>query len=198
MSEKKPLRVLFCMGVNQNFMDGTADEMKDVWGAFVSMMQGIARLPGVRVLGNLDDDRIMVGPSVAFPWTTYVLADVPNRLTIEGHTDAKPFVGGEAGYSNWELSADRANASRRELIAGGLKGENVLRVQGLAASMLFDAQNPESPLNRRISIIVMNREAEERFYEAARTASGTSSNAEDETEATPEGSLPPGTGAPNR
>ena len=54
MSDKTPLRVLFCMGVNQNFMDGTADEMKDVWGAFVSMMQGIARLPGVRVLGVLD------------------------------------------------------------------------------------------------------------------------------------------------
>jgi chemotaxis protein MotB len=128
----------------------------------------------------------------------FVLADVPNRLTIEGHTDAKPFVGGEAGYSNWELSADRANASRRELISGGLKGDRVLRVQGLAASMLFDAQNPESPLNRRISIIVMNREAEERFYEAARTASGTPTSAEDETEATPDGAIPSGTGAPNR
>ena len=128
----------------------------------------------------------------------FVLADVPNRLTIEGHTDAKPFVGGEAGYSNWELSADRANASRRELITGGLKGDRVLRVQGLAASMLFDAQNPESPLNRRISIIVMNREAEERFYEAARTASGTPTSAEDETEATPDGSIPSGAGAPNR
>ena len=128
----------------------------------------------------------------------FVLADVPNRLTIEGHTDAKPFVGGETGYSNWELSADRANASRRELIAGGLKGDRVLRVQGLAASMLFDAQHPESPLNRRISIIVMNREAEERFYEAARTASGTPTSAEDETEATPDGSIPSGAGAPNR
>ena len=128
----------------------------------------------------------------------FVLADVPNRLTIEGHTDAKPFVGGEAGYSNWELSADRANASRRELISGGLKGDRVLRVQGLAASMLFDAENPESPLNRRISIIVMNREAEERFYEAARTASGTPTSAEDETEATPDGPIPSGNGAPNR
>jgi len=128
----------------------------------------------------------------------FVLADVPNRLTIEGHTDAKPFVGGEAGYSNWELSADRANASRRELIAGGLKGERVLRVQGLAASMLFDAQNPESPLNRRISIIVMNREAEERFYDAARTAAATPANSENETDATSEGSLPSGTGAASR
>ena len=100
----------------------------------------------------------------------FVLADVPNRLTIEGHTDAKPFVGGEAGYSNWELSADRANASRRELITGGLKGDRVLRVQGLAASMLFDTQNPESPLNRRISIIVMNREAEDRIFRTGAAA----------------------------
>ena len=128
----------------------------------------------------------------------FVLADVPNRLTIEGHTDAKPFVGGETGYSNWELSADRANASRRELIAGGLKGDRVLRVQGLAASMLFDAQHPESPLNRRISIIVMNREAEERFFEAARTASGITTNAEDETEATTGGLSPSGPSAPSR
>ncbi|MFZ4550820.1 MAG: flagellar motor protein MotB [Aquabacterium sp.] len=99
-----------------------------------------------------------------------VLQEVPNRLTIEGHTDAKPFSGGERGYSNWELSADRANASRRELIAGGLSGDKVLRVQGLAASMLFEKEQPESPLNRRISIIVMNREAEDRFFDAARSA----------------------------
>lgn len=97
-----------------------------------------------------------------------VLDEVPNRLTIEGHTDAKPFSAGEIGYSNWELSADRANASRRELIAGGLSGRKILRVQGLAASMLFEKSNPESPLNRRISIIVMNREAEDRFFHAAR------------------------------
>jgi chemotaxis protein MotB len=96
-----------------------------------------------------------------------VLQEVPNKLTIEGHTDAKQFSAGEAGYSNWELSADRANASRRELIAGGLPGSKVLRVQGLAASMLYEKDDPESPLNRRISIIVMNREAEDRVFKAA-------------------------------
>ena len=63
-----------------------------------------------------------------------VLGEVPNRLTLEGHTDAAPFGGGDRGYSNWELSADRANASRRELIAGGLPDDRTLRVQGLAAS----------------------------------------------------------------
>jgi chemotaxis protein MotB len=92
-----------------------------------------------------------------------VLAEVPNRLTLEGHTDAQPFGGGERGYSNWELSSDRANASRRELGAGGLPDERVLLVQGLASSVLFDAKDPISPVNRRISIIVMNREAEDRL-----------------------------------
>jgi len=90
-----------------------------------------------------------------------VLADVPNRLTIEGHTDAQAFSAGERGYSNWELSADRANSSRRELVTGGLPEARMLRVQGLASSKLLEPQAPNSPMNRRISIIVMNRDAED-------------------------------------
>jgi chemotaxis protein MotB len=93
-----------------------------------------------------------------------VLAEVPNRLTLEGHTDAAPFVGGGLGYGNWELSADRANASRRELMAGDLPEDRMLRVQGLAASLPFDAKDPMGAANRRISIIVMNREAEDRIF----------------------------------
>jgi hypothetical protein len=96
-----------------------------------------------------------------------VLGEVPNRLTLEGHTDAAPFGGGDKGYSNWELSADRANASRRELMAGGMPEDRPLRVQGLAASSLFDPKDPLAPSNRRISIIVMNREAEDRFFRTA-------------------------------
>ncbi len=96
-----------------------------------------------------------------------VLAEVPNRLTLEGHTDAQAFAGGDRGYSNWELSSDRANSSRRELVAGGLPDEHVLRVQGLASSQLFEPADPASPANRRISIIVMNREAEERVLRPA-------------------------------
>ncbi len=99
-----------------------------------------------------------------------VLADVPNRLTLEGHTDAVPFSGSaegrERGYSNWELSADRANASRRELLAGGLPEEQVLRVQGLAASNPFDRTDATAPSNRRISIIVMTRDAEDNVFRA--------------------------------
>ena len=92
-----------------------------------------------------------------------VLTEVPNRLTLEGHTDAQPFGAGERGYSNWELSSDRANASRRELGYGGLPEDRVLLVQGLASSVLFAPTAPLSPANRRISILVMNRDAEDRL-----------------------------------
>jgi chemotaxis protein MotB len=96
-----------------------------------------------------------------------VLTEVPNRLTLEGHTDAQAFIGGERGYSNWELSSDRANASRRELVAGGLADDRVLRVQGLASSQPIDSADPRAASNRRISIIVMNREAEDRMFRTA-------------------------------
>lgn len=94
-----------------------------------------------------------------------MLNDVPNRIGLSGHTDATPFSTGESAYSNWELSADRANASRRELIAGGMDEFKLLRVVGLASSALYDKENPFNPINRRISIIVMNKKAEERVIE---------------------------------
>ncbi len=115
-----------------------------------------------------------------------VLTDVPNRLTLEGHTDALPFGGGERGYSNWELSADRANASRRELLAGGLPEDQVLRVQGLAASNPFDRRDPAAPANRRISIIVMTREAEERVFSATPAAQPMAAVEPAASESTPE------------
>lgn len=88
------------------------------------------------------------------------LNDVPNRISLSGHTDAAPYGSGEFGYSNWELSADRANASRRELIYGGMDEKKVLRIVGLSSSVLFDKDDPLNPINRRISIIVMNKKAE--------------------------------------
>ena len=90
-----------------------------------------------------------------------VLNDVPNRISISGHTDAQAYSGGDKGYSNWELSADRANAARRELIGGGLQDDRMLRVVGLSSAVHFDAGNPLNPINRRISIIVMNKKTEE-------------------------------------
>jgi chemotaxis protein MotB len=92
-----------------------------------------------------------------------VLNDVDARITLTGHTDAAPFSGGERGYSNWELSADRANASRRELIAGGIEEGKILRVVGLASVVPLDASAPTAAVNRRISIVVMNKAAERRL-----------------------------------
>lgn len=88
------------------------------------------------------------------------LNGVPNRISLTGHTDAAQFSGGEKGFSNWELSANRANASRRELVVGGMDDAKVLRVVGLSSAVLFDRNNPLNPINRRISIVVMNKKAE--------------------------------------
>ncbi len=90
-----------------------------------------------------------------------LLNRVPNRISLSGHTDATPYAGGYSGYSNWELSADRANAARRELIAGGIDTEKMLRVVGLGSAVLLKAEDPRDPMNRRISILVMNRRAAE-------------------------------------
>jgi len=95
-----------------------------------------------------------------------VLNGVDNRIALTGHTDSKPYTGGQRAYSNWELSADRANASRRELIAGGMDPVKIARVVGLADSSLLDKDDPFNPLNRRISIIVLNKIAEERLQRA--------------------------------
>jgi chemotaxis protein MotB len=89
-----------------------------------------------------------------------VLNEVPNKIGLSGHTDSTPYMT-DAGYSNWELSADRANASRRELVIGGMKDEKVLRVVGLASAAPLDRKDPFNPINRRISIIVMNKRTEE-------------------------------------
>ncbi|MDR2165380.1 MAG: flagellar motor protein MotB [Zoogloeaceae bacterium] len=89
-----------------------------------------------------------------------VLNGVPNRLSLAGHTDAAQYASGARGFSNWELSANRANASRRELVAGGLADLKILRVVGLSSSVLFDPNDPLNPINRRISIIVLNKRTE--------------------------------------
>lgn len=89
------------------------------------------------------------------------LNGVTNRISLAGHTDAAQFSGGEKGFSNWELSANRANASRRELITGGLNDAKIMRVVGLASTVLFDKNDPLSSINRRISIVVLNQKTEQ-------------------------------------
>jgi chemotaxis protein MotB len=91
-----------------------------------------------------------------------VLNLVPNRMSIAGHTDAAPYPGSPTGYSNWELSADRANACRRALVAGGLSPDHILRVMGLGSAVPLDAKDPDDPMNRRISIVIFNTRAEQK------------------------------------
>lgn len=89
-----------------------------------------------------------------------VINELPNKVSINGHTDALPFPVNKSGYSNWELSSDRANVARFELTNGGLAEAKVLRIVGLASSIPYNQQNPNDPMNRRISIIVMNKKTE--------------------------------------
>lgn len=92
-----------------------------------------------------------------------VLNDLPNKVSIAGHTDASQYARGERAYSNWELSADRANASRQELVAGGMHEGKVLRIQGLASSMSLVKDDPFAAVNRRISLVVLNASTQRRI-----------------------------------
>lgn len=87
------------------------------------------------------------------------LSSVPNRLSVSGHTDAMVFTD-RWDYSNWELSADRANAARRSLLYFGVKDKQMAQVVGMADSSLYDSNAPNNPINRRISILVMNERAQ--------------------------------------
>lgn len=91
------------------------------------------------------------------------LGGVENRISLAGHTDALPYSNSDRGYSNWELSADRANAARRELVAAGMPDARLGRVVGMAASDLLEPDNPLAPANRRITITILTHEAEERL-----------------------------------
>ena len=98
-----------------------------------------------------------------------MINQVPNKISISGHTDATPLAAKQGAYTNWELSTDRANAARRALIEGGMKPDKIARVLGLASTALFDKENPQSPINRRISIIVMKREISDALAEQEKT-----------------------------
>ena len=125
----------------------------------------------------VDDQRrpmFDIGSSAVKPYMREILkeigvtlTDIDNKISLDGHTDQTPYGNAARGYSNWELSADRANASRRELIAAGMPEDKLARVVGMASSLLADPQNPLSAANRRISILVMTKEAEERLLSGA-------------------------------
>jgi len=111
------------------------------------------------------------GSSVLEPYTKdildpigVVLNDVPNHVSVAGHTDSQTYSSGDRGYSNWELSAERANSARRELVNGGMDDKKVLAVRGLADALPLVGDDPAAPGNRRISIVVLNKETEEAFF----------------------------------
>jgi chemotaxis protein MotB len=112
------------------------------------------------------------GSTTLKPYTGDILRElatfintVPNKISLSGHTDTAPYSGGD-GYTNWELSSGRANAARRALVGGGMQENKVALVIGLADSVLFDKNDPRNPINRRISIVVMNKAAEKAALES--------------------------------
>ena len=131
----------------------------------------------IQIIDKKNRPMFSAGSEKLKPYTRVILHELaktitkyaPNQISITGHTDVSGFgqgiieyetVDGEVlrkKYSNWELSSDRANAARRELVKGGMPVKQVGRVVGLSSSVLFDKKNPTSPINRRISIVVMNQ-----------------------------------------
>lgn len=114
---------------------------------------------------------------------------VPNKISISGHTDAKPYSG-RGDFGNWELSAGRANAARRVLVAGGYPEEQLARVVGYASSALFDREDPLNPVNRRIDILVLTKKAQRNIEGEQSEAAGASGEA-------PAGVAPPAEAVPD-
>ena len=111
-----------------------------------------------------------LGSSEMFPYTqkiihmiARVIKNMPQKISISGHTDSRPYVDPN-GYGNWELSADRSLASRRELLSGGIKENQISRVVGQADTELFIKDKPFDPSNRRISIILLRNHPLNEIY----------------------------------
>jgi len=123
-----------------------------------------------------------------------VLNGIPNRVSLSGHTDDFPYANGEKGYSNWELSADRANASRRELrrelVQGGLDDGKVLRVVGMAATMRMSDRGPDDAINRRISLLVLNKQSEQAILHENAESQNEPVSVLQQPEASPQVSVP--------
>lgn len=113
MSETKSHRVLFCISVRQNFMDGTAEECGDVWQAFSAMLKGMANLPGANIIGTIDDDQIMVGSSAGYPFTAYILADMPDLETITAACNLfRTTPVGDGTYKLWKYCSVETRIGR--------------------------------------------------------------------------------------
>jgi len=124
----------------------------------------------IQIIDQKNRPMFAVGSAILEDYTKVILDvigkalnNVDNPISISGHTDALQYAGGEKGYSNWELSSDRANAARRELIVGGMHENKILQVRGLSGSVPLDKKNLTDPSNRRISIVVLNAETVQRL-----------------------------------
>lgn len=126
----------------------------------------------IQIIDDKDRPMFDVGGSVLKDYTKVILDQIAKALngvndpiSIAGHTDSLTYSGGEKGYSNWDLSADRANAARRELISAGLKENKIMQIRGLADALPLYKNDPANPGNRRIDIVVQNAASVERFHQ---------------------------------
>ena len=138
----------------------------------------------IQIIDNQNRPMFAVGRAQVQPYMRDILRelgpalnDLPNRISISGHTDAAQYALGEKAYSNWELSADRANASRQELVAGGMQELKIMRIMGLAASMSLVKDDPYAAVNRRISLVVLNEHTQRRI-EAENAAASQAASGE--------------------
>ena len=114
----------------------------------------------------IDLDRRSMFPSASSTMYSYMerllakiaqaISGIQNKVAVIGHTDATPYPSGN-GYTNWDLSTDRANASRRTLVSSGLSSERLVRISGKADHEPLIEDNPFSPQNRRISILLLRK-----------------------------------------
>jgi chemotaxis protein MotB len=117
-----------------------------------------------------------------------VLSEQPNKLTLSGHTDATQYSAGDKSYSNWELSSERANASRRELVSATVKDDRILRVIGVSSSVNLNVKDPFAAENRRISIVILNKKTQEMIENLSTGSAGATgaTGATSSDKATPE------------
>ena len=122
----------------------------------------------IQILDNQQQPMFATGSARLNPEMIYILKelapllnDMPNGISISGHTDATQYVTGEHAYSNWELSADRANSARQALVNNGLSESKIRRILGLSSTINLLKDDPYSPINRRISIVVLNHKTEQ-------------------------------------
>jgi len=126
----------------------------------------------IQIIDSQERPMFMIGSKKPESYMTGILQalvpllnEIPNRLTLTGHTDSLPFANGEYGYSNWELSVDRANAVRQVLLSNGLNKDKVLQIIGVASNMAVDDEDPKQAINRRITILVLTKNKERQAFQ---------------------------------